>query len=89
MIVDKLGKLLIIRIKRSDRRPFILVLDWILVHATSIIGINLSQDHTYKGQNKITKNKLVTRQTYEGHEIYIYFVNVLLKFKDITARLLF
>ena len=31
-----------IRVKGSDRRPFILILDSILVHATLIMGMNLS-----------------------------------------------
>ena len=30
------------KVKRSDRRPFILVLDWILVYTTSVMWMNLS-----------------------------------------------
>ena len=31
-----------IRVKGSDRRPFILILDWMLVYATSIVWMNFS-----------------------------------------------
>ena len=31
-----------IRVKGSDRRPFNLILDWILLNATLIMGMNLS-----------------------------------------------
>ena len=46
-------------------------------------------NQTLKRQNKLAKNKFLTEQTYEGHEIPIYSVRGSQKLKDIQARLLF
>ena len=35
-----------LKVKKSDRRSFILILDWVLVNATLIMSINLSPDMT-------------------------------------------
>ena len=36
-----------IRVKGSDRRPYILILDWILVYATLIVRMNFSLYPTF------------------------------------------
>ena len=35
-----------LRVKRSDRRPFILILDWMFVNATLIVSMILPPDMT-------------------------------------------
>ena len=39
-----------------------------------------------KGQNKLVKNKLITEETYKGHETPTYSVKGLREFKDIKGK---
>ena len=41
-----------VRVKGSDRRPFILILDWILVYTSLTIRINLSPYSNLKDKDK-------------------------------------
>ena len=48
-----------IRVKGSDRRSFVLILDWMLVNATLIIRMNLSQ--TFAKQKRKNLKQLYQR----------------------------
>ena len=47
-----------IRVKGSDRRPFILILDWVLVYATSIVRMNFSPYPAFCKTEKQNPNPL-------------------------------
>ena len=62
-----------IRVKRSDRRPFILILDWMLVYATLIVQIIFFHIQTFAKQKRQNPDQL-----YQG--LWGYYREVLIQF---------
>ena len=67
-----------IRVKRSDRRPFISILDWMLVYATFFMRMNLSPYSNFCKAEKIKSQSTLSKALGKSKDIKKGFYSVYL-----------